>query len=150
MAKAKIRKMNLPDAPSPTKAVRYKDPREIERAKRIQEHHGINLNQSRSRQLCFWDSARVARLRRMWEEGYPVKYIARECGADLVVCQNRITYEINCGRLEPRQTRISPEEKERIYRLYDAGVKIPQIAKDMKRSAYRIQKVLKERKNNET
>ena len=142
-------KRKLPDAPKPTRAMKAYDPREKERQQRLQEACGKGLNMKvridEGKPLCFWDRARVSKLRRLWNEGYPVKYIARECGAQEKATQNKITQEISYGRLEPRRKDISTEEVERIYRLRDAGMSIKLIAKDMKRSAVRVKKVLEER-----
>jgi len=142
-----VKKINLPDAPKPTKAVRSIDPREKERQQRLQEaHRRMRDRNDEIRPKCFWDSARTAKLRRLWNEGYPVKYIARECGSQEKTTHNKISFEIKAGRLEPRRKGLTAEDIERIYRLRDAGMSIKLIAKDMKRSAVRIKKVLEERK----
>ena len=149
MAVARVKKMNLPDAPKPTRATKAYDPREKEREQRLQEACGKGLNMKvridEGKPLCFWDRARVSKLRRLWNEGYPVKYIARECGAQEKATHNKITQEISYGRLEPRRKDLSAEDIERIYRLRDAGMSIKLIAKDMKRSAVRVKKILEER-----
>lgn len=147
MSVARMKKMNLPDAPKPTKAVKTTDPREMERQQRLLEARGrLNNKNDKVKPKDFWDKARMAKLRRLWIEGWPVKHIARECGAEEKVTQNRITMEIQYGRLESRRRDLTAEDIERIYRLRDAGMSIKLIAKDMKRSAVRIKKILEERK----
>lgn len=145
MPKAKIKKMNLPDAPSPTKAVRYKDPREIERQKRIQEHNNINFDKSRDKRLCFWDSARTAKLRRLWEEGFTVSYIAREVGCEESVCRDRIRYEIKCGRAKRRRKEATEEQVQSIINRYKAGENITAISKEMMLSRYYVTNILVEK-----
>ena len=146
MSVARLKKMNLPDAPKPTKAVKTVDPREKERQQRLLEARGrLNSKNERVKPKVFWDKARMAKLRRLWIEGYPVKHIARECGAEVKETQNKITQEILWGRLESRRRDLTADDIERIYRLRDAGMSIKLIAKDMKRSAVRIKKILEER-----
>lgn len=142
MAKAKIRKINLPDAPNPTKASRYKDPREIERAKRIQEHNNINFDKTKDRRLCFWDSARTAKLRRLWEEGFTVSYIAREVGCEESVCRDRIRYEIKCGRAKRRRKEATEEQIQSIINRYKAGESLSAISKEMMLSRYYVTNIL--------
>ena len=70
MSVAKVKKMNLPDAPKPTRAMKVVDPREKERQQRLQEAQGKGLNLKlridEGKPLCFWDKARLAKLRRLW------------------------------------------------------------------------------------
>lgn len=145
MSKAKVKKMVLPDAPPPTKAYRYVDPREKERQQRLAEHKSLNLiGITKSSPLCFWDKARQAKLRRLWEKGWNVKYIARECGCTESVCRDRIRYEIKCGRLERRRKEVTEEQIQSIVSRYKAGESLNNIAKEMILSRYHVTNILKE------
>ena len=145
MSKAKVRKMNLPDAPKPTKPFHYVDPREKERQQRLDEHKSLNLiGITKSSPLCFWDKARQAKLRRLWEEGWQVKHIARECGCTESVCRDRIRYEIKCGRLERRRKEVTEEQIQSIVSRYKAGESLNNIAKEMLLSRYHVTNILKE------
>ena len=145
MSGAKLRKMNLPDAPKPTKPFHYVDPREKERQQRLAEHKNLNLiGITKSAPLCFWDKARQSRLRRLWEEGWQVKYIARECGCTESVCRDRIRYEIKCGRLERRRKELTEEQIGSIVSRYKAGESLNNIAKEMLLSRYHVTNILKE------
>ena len=145
MSGAKLRKMNLPDAPKPTKPYHYVDPREKERQQRLAEHKSLNLiGITKSSPLCFWDKARQARLRRLWEEGWQVKHIARECGCTESVCRDRIRYEIKCGRLERRRKEVTEEQIRSIVSRYKAGESLNNIAKEMLLSRYHVTNILKE------
>lgn len=145
MSGAKVKKMNLPDAPKPTKPYKYVDPREKERQQRLAEHKSLNLvGITKSTPLCFWDKARQARLRRLWEEGWQVKYIARECGCTESVCRDRIRYEIKCGRLEKRRKEVTEEQIQSIVSRYKAGMSLNNIAKEMLMSRYQVTNILKE------
>ena len=140
-----MRKMNLPDAPKPTKPFHYIDPREKERQQRLAEHKSLNLvGITKSTPLCFWDKARQARLRRLWEDGWQVKYIARECGRTESVCRDRIRYEIKCGRLEKRRKEVTEEQIQSIVSRYKAGMSLNNIAKEMLLSRYQVTNILKE------
>ena len=144
-AKASVRKMNLPDAPKPTKPFHYVDPREKERQQRLAEHKSLNLiGITKSSPLCFWDKARQARLRRLWEDGWQVKHIARECGCTESVCRDRIRYEIKCGRLERRRKEVTKEQIQSIISRYKAGESLNNIAKEMLMSRYQVTNILKE------
>ena len=145
MSGAKVRKMNLPDAPKPTKPYKYVAPREKERQQRLAEHKSLNLvGITKSTPLCFWDKARQARLRRLWEEGWQVKHIARECGCTERVCRDRIRYEIKCGRLERRRKEVTEEQIQYIISRYKAGESLNNIAKEMLLSRYQVTSILKE------
>ena len=145
MSGAKLRKMNLPDAPKPTKPYKYVDPREKERQQRLAEHKSLNLvGITKSTPLCFWDKARQARLRRLWEEGWKVSYIARECGCTESVCRDRIRYEIKCGRLERRRKEVTEEQIQSMVSRYKAGMSLNNIAKEMLLSRYQVTSILKE------
>ena len=146
MSGAKVRKMNLPDAPKPTKPYKYVDPREKERQQRLAEHKSLNLvGITKSTPLCFWDKARQARLRRLWEEGWKVSHIARECGCTESVCRDRIRYEIKCGRLERRRKEVTEEQIRSMVSRYKAGMSLNNIAKEMLLSRYQVTSILKER-----
>lgn len=145
MSGAKLRKMNLPDAPKPTKPYKYVDPREKERQQRLAEHKSLNLiGITKSSPLCFWDKARQARLRRLWEEGWKVSHIARECGCTESVCRDRIRYEIKCGRLERRRKEVTEEQIQSMVSRYKAGMSLNNIAKEMLLSRYQVTSILKE------
>lgn len=145
MSKATVRKMNLPDAPKPTKPYKYVDPREKERQQRLAEHKSLNLNGiTKTTPICFWDKARQARLRRLWEEGWKVGYIARECGCTESVCRDRIRYEIKCGRLERRRKEVTEEQIRSIVSRFKAGESLNNIAKEMLLSRYQVTNILKE------
>lgn len=145
MSKAKVKKIVLPDAPKPTKPFHYVDPREKERQQRLAEHKNLNLiGITKSSPLCFWDKARQARLRRLWEDGWQVKHIARECGCTESVCRDRIRYEIKCGRLERRRKDVTEEQIRSIVSRYKAGESLNNIAKEMLLSRYHVTNILKE------
>ena len=145
MSGAKVRKMNLPDAPKPTKPYKYVDPREKERQQRLAEHKSLNLvGITKSTPLCFWDKARQSRLRRLWEEGWKVSHIARECGCTEPVCRDRIRYEIKCGRLERRRKEVTEEQIQSMVSRYKAGMSLNNIAKEMLLSRYQVTSILKE------
>lgn len=147
MSGAKIRKMVLPDAPPPTKPYKYVDPREKERQQRLAEHKNLSPNLVGIRDgkpLCFWDKARQARLRRLWEDGWQVKHIARECGCTESICRDRIRYEIKCGRLEKRRKEVTEEQIQSIVSRYKAGMSLNNIAKEMLLSRYQVTNILKE------
>lgn len=145
MSKATVKKMKLPDAPKPTKPYRYIDPREKERQQRLVEHKNLNLiGITKSSPLCFWDKARQARLRRLWEDGWQVKHIARECGCTESVCRDRIRYEIKCGRLEKRRQEVTEAQIQSIVSRYKAGESLNNIAKEMLLSRYHVTNILKE------
>lgn len=138
--------MNLPDAPKPTKPYKYVDPREKERQQRLAEHKNLNLiGITKSAPLCFWDKARQSRLRRLWEEGCQVKYIARECGCTESVCRDRIRYEIKCGRLEKRRQEVTEEQVQSMISRYEAGMSLNMIAKEMMMSRKKVTMILQER-----
>ena len=137
--------MNLPDAPKPTKPYKYVDPREKERQQRLAEHKSLNLiGITKSSPLCFWDKARQSRLRRLWEEGWKVSHIARECGCTESVCRDRIRYEIKCGRLERRRKEVTEEQIQSMVSRYKAGMSLNNIAKEMLLSRYQVTSILKE------
>ena len=145
MSGAKVRKMNLPDAPKPTKPYKYVDPREKERQQRLAEHKSLNLvGITKSTPLCFWDKARQSRLRRLWEEGWKVSHIARECGCTEPVCRDRIRYEIKCGRLERRRKEVTEEQIQSMVSRYKAGMSLNNIAKEMLLSRYQVTSILKD------
>lgn len=145
MSKAKVKKIVLPDAPKPTKPFHYVDPREKERQQRLAEHKNLNLiGITKSSPLCFWDKARQARLRRLWEDGWNVKHIARECGCTERVCRDRIRYEIKCGRLERRRKEVTDEQIQSIISRYKAGESLNNIAKEMLLSRYHVTNILRE------
>lgn len=149
MSVAKVKKMNLPDAPKPTKAMKVVDPREKERQQRLQEAQGKGLNLKlridEGKPLCFWDKARLAKLRRLWEEGFQIPYIARETGCTPSSCKDRIRYEIKQGRLENRRKDATSEQIQSIINRYQAGESIQLIAKEMKMSRYRVTNILEDR-----
>ena len=146
MSGAKIRKMVLPDAPPPTKAYKYVDPREKERQQRLAEHKSLNLiGITKSAPLCFWDKARQAKLKRLWEEGYSVKYIAREVGCAESVCRDRIRYEIKCGRVEKRRKELTEEQIQSMINRYKAGMSLTMISKEMMMSRKKVTMILQER-----
>ena len=150
MSQARVRKMVLPNAPKQTKAVRVEDPREVDRGRRIREMKEMKLVSpsqkiDNGKQLCFWDKARVGKLQRLWNEGCPIKEIARECGANPDVTKNRISYEIKCGRIKTRKRTLTDDEREKICKMRDSGMKIQMIAKDMKCSTKTVMNILKER-----
>ena len=148
MSGAKVRKMNLPDAPKPTKPYKYVDPREKERQQRLAEHKNLSLNLVGIRDgkpLCFWDSARKAKLKRLWEEGYSVKYIAREVGCAESVCRDRIRYEIKCGRVEKRRKEVTEEQIQSMINRYKAGMSLTMISKEMMMSRKKVTDILIER-----
>lgn len=149
MSVAKVKKMNLPDAPKPTRAMKVVDPREKERQQRLQEAQGKGLNLKlridEGKPLCFWDKARLAKLRRLWEEGFQVAYIARETGCTPSSCKDRIRYEIKQGRLENRRKDATSEQIQSIINRYKAGESIQLIAKEMKMSRYRVTNILEDR-----
>ena len=145
MSGAKVRKMVLPDAPKPTKPFHYVDPRDKERQQRLQEHRDLNLVAIKEgKPLCFWDSARKAKLKRLWEEGFNVKTIAREVGCTESVCRDRIRYEIKCGRLERRRKEVTEEQIQSIVSRYKAGESLNDIAKEMLLSRYHVTNILRE------
>ena len=138
--------MNLPDAPKPTKPFHYVDPRDKERQQRLQEHRDLNLVTIREcKPLCFWDSARKAKLKRLWEEGYSVKYIAREVGCAESVCRDRIRYEMKCGRVEKRRKEVTEEQIQSMINRYKAGMSLNMIAKEMMMSRKKVTGILEER-----
>ena len=148
MSKAYVKKMVLPDAPKPTKPMRVDYPREKERALRLMEHHEINLNPKNKAKpgpqgAWFWDKARLSKLRRMYNEGYPVKEIARECGASSEnACQLRINKEIASGVLKPRKRHFSDDEKQKMVEMRKAGMLLQDIAKDFKTSKDNVKQIL--------
>ena len=145
MSKATVRKMNLPDAPKPTKPFHYIDPRDKERQQRLQEHRDLNLVAIKEgKPLCFWDSARKAKLKRLWEEGENVKTIAREVGCSESICRDRIRYEMKCGRIEKRRKEVTEEQIQSIVSRYKAGMSLNNIAKEMLLSRYQVTNILKE------
>lgn len=141
--------MVLPDAPKPTKAVRAEDPREVDRGRRIREMKEMKLVSpsqkiDNGKQLCFWDKARVGKLQRLWNEGCPLKEIARECGASPEVAKNRISYEIKCGRINSRKRTLTDDERKTIRKIRKSGVSVQMIAKDFKCSTKTVLNILKE------
>ena len=145
MSKATVRKMNLPDAPKPTKPFHYIDPRDKERQQRLQEHRDLNLVAIKEgKPLCFWDSARKAKLKRLWEEGESVKTIAREVGCSESICRDHIRYEMKCGRIEKRRKEVTEEQIQSIVSRYKAGMSLNNIAKEMLLSRYQVTNILKE------
>ena len=146
---ARVKNMNLPDAPKPTRAMKVVDPREKERQQRLQEAQGKGLNLrlriDEGKPLCFWDKARLAKLRRLWEEGFQVPYIARETGCTPSSCKERIRYEIKQGRLENRRKDATTEQITSIVNRYKAGESINTISKEMKMSRYRVTNILEDR-----
>lgn len=145
MSGAKVRKMVLPDAPKPTKPFHYVDHRDKERQQRLQEHRDLNLVAIKEgKPLCFWDSARKAKLKRLWEEGFNVKTIASEVGCTESVCRDRIRYEIKCGRLERRRKEVTEEQIQSIVSRYKAGESLNNIAKEMLLSRYHVTNILRE------
>lgn len=144
MSQAKIRKMNLPDAPKPTKPYGGGDPREKENAQRRLEHREIVPGRWKGQHVPFWDRARVHKLHRLWNEGYGVKAIMREIAAPNVdVVRNRLRYDIKCGKIQPRRKHLTEEEIAKVMRMRKAGMDCVQIAKEMRFSAYGIRKVIK-------
>lgn len=138
--------MVLPDAPPPTKAYKYVDPREKERQQRLAEHKSLNLiGITKSAPLCFWDKARQAKLKRLWEEGYSVKYIAREVGCAESVCRDRIRYEIKCGRVEKRRKELTEEQIQSMINRYKAGMSLTMISKEMMMSRKKVTMILQKR-----
>lgn len=140
--------MNLPDAPKPTKPYKYVDPREKERQQRLAEHKNLSPNLVGIRDgkpLCFWDKARKAKLKRLWEEGENVKCIARECGCTESVCRDRIRYEIKCGRLEKRRQEVTEEQIQSMINRYKAGMSLNMISKEMMMSRKKVTMILQER-----
>lgn len=145
MSEARVKKMVLPDAPKPTRAYRFVDPREKERQQRLAEHRDLNLvGIKEGKPLCFWDSARKAKLKRLWEEGFNVKTIAREVGCTESVCRDRIRYEIKCKRLEKRRQELTEEQVQSMISRYKAGMSLNMIAKEMMMSRYHVTNILKE------
>ena len=146
MSEARVKKMVLPDAPKPTKAYRFVDPREKERQQRLAEHRDLNLvGIKEGKPLCFWDSARKAKLKRLWEEGFNVKTIAREVGCTESVCRDRIRYEIKCKRLEKRRQELTEEQVQSMISRYKAGMSLNMIAKEMMMSRKKVTGILEER-----
>ena len=146
MSEARVRKMVLPDAPKPTKPFHYVDPRDKERQQRLQEHRDLNLVAIKEgKPLCFWDSARKAKLKRLWEEGFNVKTIAREVGCTESVCRDRIRYEIKCKRLEKRRQELTEEQVQSMISRYKAGMSLNMIAKEMMMSRKKVTGILEER-----
>ena len=146
MSEARVKKMVLPDAPKPTKPFHYVDPRDKERQQRLQEHRDLNLVAIKEgKPLCFWDSARKARLKRLWEEGFNVKTIAREVGCTESVCRDRIRYEIKCKRLEKRRQELTEEQVQSMISRYKAGMSLNMIAKEMMMSRKKVTYILEER-----
>lgn len=146
MSEARVKKMVLPDAPKPTKPFHYVDPRDKERQQRLQEHRDLNLVAIKEgKPLCFWDSARKAKLKRLWEEGFNVKTIAREVGCTESVCRDRIRYEIKCKRLEKRRQELTEEQVQSMISRYKAGMSLNMIAKEMMMSRKKVTGILEER-----
>lgn len=149
MSQARIRKTNLPDAPKPTRAVRAEDPRDIEKAKRVIEHRELHLQKDREFVVHFWDEARLCKLRRLWNEGYAVSYIARECGCGEKKCANRLSYEIKVGRIKKRNEYVSEENKAKIYKLYNAGMSSVQLAKEFKIHKNSVSRIVRKMREKE-
>ena len=146
MSGAKVRKMNLPDAPKPTKPFHYIDPRDKERQQRLQEHRDLNLVEIKEgKPLCFWDTARKAKLKRLWKKGFSVKYIAREVGCAESVCRDRIRYEMKCGRVEKRRKEVTEEQIQSMINRYKAGMSLTMISKEMMMSRKKVTDILIER-----
>ena len=146
MSEARVKKMVLPDAPKPTKPFHYVDPRDKERQQRLQEHRDLNLVAIKEgKPLCFWDTARKAKLKRLWEEGFNVKTIAREVGCTESVCRDRIRYEIKCKRLEKRRQELTEEQVQSMISRYKAGMSLNMIAKEMMMSRKKVTGILEER-----
>lgn len=146
MSEARVKKMVLPDAPKPTRAYRFVDPREKERQQRLAEHRDLNLvGIKEGKPPCFWDSARKAKLKRLWEEGFNVKTIAREVGCTESVCRDRIRYEIKCKRLEKRRQELTEEQVQSMISRYKAGMSLNMIAKEMMMSRKKVTGILEER-----
>ena len=146
MSEARVKKMVLPDAPKPTKPFHYVDPRDKERQQRLQEHRDLNLVAIKEgKPLCFWDTARKAKLKRLWEEGFNVKTIAREVGCTESVCRDRIRYEIKCKRLEKRRQELTEEQVQSMISRYKAGMSLNMIAKEMMMSRKKVTYILEER-----
>ena len=146
MSEARVKKMVLPDAPKPTKPFHYVDPRDKERQQRLQEHRDLNLVAIKEgKPLCFWDSARKAKLKRLWEEGFNVKTIAREVGCTESACRDRIRYEIKCKRLEKRRQELTEEQVQSMISRYKAGMSLNMIAKEMMMSRKKVTGILEER-----
>lgn len=143
MSKAIIKVQHLPDAPEPTKPYSGGDPREQENAQRIMEHRNIILGKPDGH-VPFWDRARVNKLHRLWNEGYGTKFIMRNVAApNEQVVLKRLRYDIKEGRIEPRRKTLTDDEKEKVFRMKNAGMDIIQIAKEMRMSVYRINKIIK-------
>ena len=144
---ARVKNINLPPAPKPTKAAKAVDPREKERQQRLEEAQGRRLHMriDEGKPLCFWDKARLAKLRRLWEEGFQIPYIAREVGSTPSSCKERIRYEIKCGRMENRRKEATTEQITSIVNRYKAGESINTISKEMKMSRYRVTNILEDR-----
>ena len=81
----------------------------------------------------------------MWEEGWNVKYIARECGCTESVCRDRIRYEIKCGRLEKRRQETTEEQIQSMISRYEAGMSLNMIAKEMMMSRKKVTMILEEK-----
>lgn len=143
MSQARVKPMNLPDAPKPTKAVKAFDPREKERQQRLSEHRELKLRIDEGKVLCFWDKARVCKLRRLWSEGYSVAYIAREVGCSPKTAQGRLEYELKSGTIEKRLQRASPEQVDSIINRFKAGESINTISKELRMTRYRVTEILK-------
>lgn len=143
MSKARVKQINLPDAPKPTRSVKAFDPREKERQQRLAEHRELHLRIDEGKVLCFWDKARVSKLRRLWGEGFSVAYIAREVGCSPKTAQGRLELELKQGNIEKRLQRASADQVVSIVNRYKAGESINTISKEMKMSRYRVTEILK-------
>lgn len=134
----------MPPAPKPTRARKIDDPREVERARRIREHREYDFSKDKNKKVVFWDEARLAKMRRMWNEGFLVEEISREIGCHNVKqCHNRIDRDIADGILKRRRVRITAEEYDGIAMRLKAGMKPKEIATDLRLSIDVVRKAIR-------
>lgn len=144
MAKARIKVDSLPPAPKPTKPYDGGDPWDHEYRRRGLENRDNLPHKDNRGHVPFWDRPRVAKLHRLWNEGYGIKHIMRNVAApNEEVVIKRLQYDMKEGRIQPRKKTLTDDELAKVKRMKDAGMDLVQIAKEMRMSVFRLNKILK-------
>lgn len=124
--KAKIRNINLPDAPPPTKARRVIDPWE----KRLYEDavRCPNIDRFQPKTTANWTDARIEKMKTMWLDGFVATDIAPHVGGNIKATTNKLHYMVSRGVI-PKRVNLTDEIRKGVKKDHESGMEIADICR---------------------
>lgn len=140
--KAFVKKVNLPDAPAPTKPVTGLD--YFERKKLESLARTPHLSDGvKPRVVNTLSDEERAEMMEPWKDGLSPKDIALEMNKEIKYITNKLWYLTNTGILQKKRTKLSEEEIEEIRKEFKNGVKVSDICRQHTIGQKLVKKVTK-------